>query len=112
MTDSRRLTIWVLGGVLAVLIVGTVVVTRIVPFLRRDSVELCGRDFHRSDATLDEQQVQALGSIHRIGTSRIGEALWTVSSAWPQGRCSGVTPTVLLSRDGRRWATWALAGGP
>ena len=102
----------VIVGVLAVLIVGTVVVTVLVRHLRRDGVELCGREFRRSNAMWTDQKVRALGSIHSVGTSPADGSLWTVSSARPQNRCDGLTPTVLLSRDGGGWRTWTLVGGP
>jgi hypothetical protein len=42
----------------------------------------------------------------------VDESLWTVTSAWPRGRCDGVTPTMLFSHDGGAWRTWSLVGGP
>jgi hypothetical protein len=112
MAETRRRTTVVTVGVLAVLVVGTVVVTLLVRHLRGDSVELCGRKFRRSNATWTDQKVRVLGSIHTVGTSPADGSLWTVSSAWPQNRCDGLTPTVLLSRDGDGWRTWTLVGGP
>jgi hypothetical protein len=112
MTEHRRVTMWVTAGVLAVLVVGAVVIARLVPSLRRDAVELCRRDFRRSDAVWTDDKVRALGSIHRVGVSRVGEDLWTGTSSWPEGRCDGLTPTVLLSHHGDGWTPWALVGGP
>ena len=112
MTDARRRRTWLIVGVVALLVGAAVVVTQIVPYLRRDSIELCSREFHRSGSVWTDQRVQALGGIHRVGTSRVDESLWTVTSAWPEGRCDGVTPTVLFSRDGGAWRTWPLVGGP
>jgi hypothetical protein len=112
MSDGRKRTSWVAVGSVAVIVVGVVAVTQIVPSIRRDSVELCGRRFRRGDAVWEDQKVQSLGVIHQVGSSRVDEGLWTVSSAWPEGRCDGLTPTVLLSRDGDEWRTWTLVGGP
>jgi hypothetical protein len=111
MTDRQRRTAQALVAVLTALAIVVVVVTWLVPNLRRDSVELCGRDFRRS-GPWSTQQVEALGSIHRVGSSRVREALWTVDTAWPQSRCDGDTPTVLMSRHGDAWTTWVLVGGP